>query len=130
MISSAVIAVCILGLQSGQMQCYDTQFESRHWIDCRDSGKPAELASAHRGPGLMRIGNVVAGRFVETNRWRYAGGGWYVISWPVVQVLLVVDENEISRGGFEGGLCSEFDSGSPTTVRRLALKVVDVTRVT
>jgi hypothetical protein len=42
--------------------------------------------------------------------WR--GGGWYVISWPVVQVLLVVDESEISRGGFEGGLCAEFDSGS------------------
>ena len=110
----AVIAVCIIGLQSGNTQCFDTQFESRHWIDCQDAGKPTELATADRGPGLMRIGNVTGGRFVETRRWRYAGGGWYVVSWPVVQVLLVVDESEISRGGFEGGLCNEFDSGSPS----------------
>jgi hypothetical protein len=122
LITPAVVAVCIIGMQSGQSQCYDTHFESRHWIDCQDTGAPSDLATAERGSGLMRIGNIVDGQFIENHRWRYSGGGWYVISWPVVQVLLVVDESEISSGGFEGGLCAEFDSGSSTTVRRLTLK--------
>ena len=108
---ASVVAVCTIGLQSGDFSCHDTQFESQHVIDCQDAGAPELLSTAERGAGYMRIGNVDATgqrkRFVENYAWHYVGGGWYVISWPVTQVLLVVDEDRISRSSFEGG-CASF----------------------
>ncbi len=111
-----VVAVCTIGLQSGDFRCHDTQFESQHVIDCQDAGRPAQLSTAERGAGFMRIGNVDSSgafdRFSENYAWHYTGGGWYVLSWPVTQVLLVVDEDRISAGSFEGG-CASFSPAAP-----------------
>jgi hypothetical protein len=115
-VNPIVVAVCTIGLQSGDFRCHDTQFESQHVIDCQDAGRPAQLSTAERGGGFMRLGNIdlISPQkiFTENHAIHYTHGGWYVIVGNVTQVLLVVDEDQISRGSFEGG-CASFSPAAP-----------------
>jgi hypothetical protein len=106
------VAVCIFGAQSGSYTCHDTFFESQHVIDCQDAGPPSQLATAERGAGTLHIGNVVAGHFVRDHSWRYTHGYWHFLHDHYVQVILIVDEDVVSAGGFEGG-CAEFSRDAP-----------------
>ncbi len=100
-----VIAICLVGLNSGDSHCYDTTLESRAYIDCVDDPAAPPIGNAERGSGFIRWGSRFGDEFEESGQAVYDASGWQIVrvegSTTYVRAILFVDEDKVSADGLE-----------------------------
>ncbi len=96
-----LVAVCVVGIQSGDFNCYDTAFESPAYIDCVDDPSTSPLGASERGSGFIRWGDYIGGEFVENGHALYEWSGVQAQPGGVSFLLVGVDEDRVFGDGLE-----------------------------
>lgn len=97
-----VVELCIVSAQTGGIECIDTMFQTRAVLDCADVGEPADLYGSERFSGYVWWGNRIGADLDTMGYGKYNGGGWQVVSFPLVRAVYVVDEDVIFDSSFDG----------------------------
>lgn len=99
--ASNIVAVCEVGIQSGDFTCYDTAFESPQYLDCTDASEPP-IGSTDRGGGVLLIGGPsLSARFEPSRRVVYEWSGRQAQAGGVAFALVGVDEDRIYGDGMD-----------------------------
>ncbi len=99
--ATPIVAVCEVGIQSGDFTCYDTAFESPQYLDCTD-GEAPPIGSADRGGGVLLIGGPsLSARFAPNRRVVYEWSGRQAQAGGVAFALVGVDEDRIYGDGMD-----------------------------
>jgi hypothetical protein len=96
-----VIALCIVGIQSGDFTCNDTSLISRAYIDCVDDPASPPIGSAERGSGHIQWGSRFGDTFEVDGSATYEWSGWQVLPGGYVRAVIGVDEDVIFRDGHD-----------------------------
>lgn len=97
--SLIVVALCIVGINTGNFSCLDTSFAAPSVLDCTDQPTNIPFGGSDRGSGWLAAGNMIDGQFVPKFSFTYDWSGWQVISGNIVRGVYGVDEDLIFRDG-------------------------------
>jgi hypothetical protein len=95
-----IVAICEVGITSGDYRCYDTGFAAPDYLDCTDKPE-APIGSGDRGGGVVAWGNVVGGVFQPEGRAVYEWSGRQSQAGGVAFALVGVDEDRVFGDGMD-----------------------------
>ena len=99
--SALIIALCLVGTPSGNVDCFDTGFAAPDYIDCTDKPEPPIGSTTERGGGVIAWGNVVHGVFEPEGHAVYEWSGVQHQGGGVARALVGVDEDRLFGDGMD-----------------------------